>query len=70
MVRLSFLVPLSEFKDQLIKQGHFHLKRSVRGDFSPDRQCATCKCKGSKTQNRFGNSREEEKNKVLLIKKK
>lgn len=40
MVRLSFLVPLCEFKDQLIKQGHFHLKRSVRGDFSPDRQCA------------------------------
>lgn len=38
MVRLSFLEPLGEFKDQLIK--HFHLKGRVRGDFSPGWQCA------------------------------
>lgn len=40
MVRLSFLVPLPEFKDQLIKQGHFHVKGKVRGDFSPHWRCA------------------------------
>jgi len=40
MARLSFLVALCEFKDQLIKRGHFHLKGRVRGDFSPGWQCA------------------------------
>ncbi len=40
MVRLSFLAPLPEFKDQPIKQEHFHVKGRVRGDFSPYWRCA------------------------------
>lgn len=40
MVRLSLLVPLPEFKDQLIKPGHFHVKGRGREDFSPYWQCA------------------------------
>ncbi len=40
MVRLSLLVPLPEFKDQLIKPGHFHVKGRARWDFSPYWRCA------------------------------
>lgn len=62
MVRLSFLVPLPEFKDQLIKHAFPCERKSPWRFLSVLAKCrsATCKCKGSETPNRFGSSSVEE----------